>query len=275
LTAGVAGLFGPGNVLTLHSGLAPAYLAPGRSAARLLAGIACSFYKRMIAVSPDVRDAVLSLGVAAKHVEVVPAFVAARPAKGDNPELARLTNRRPLLVTTLFFRPEYGFELLVEAIDQLRPRYPGIACLVIGSGEEHERAEELVSQRGLQKSIFLLGNVTHETCLQLISHADLFVRPTLVDGDANSVREALAMGRRVVASDAAQRPAGVVLFRKGDGADLAEKIEAAWLRPGPIAMPTLDGDSVGTLIGLYETLGRSRGEEDYGKTQPLARYARR
>jgi glycosyltransferase involved in cell wall biosynthesis len=273
LAAGAAGRFGPGNVLTLHSGLAPQYLAPHRRASRFLAGVTCGLYKRLIAVSPEVLDAVLSLGVGADRVQVVPAFMATRPVEREIPQLSHLKNRRPLLATTLFFRPEYGFELLVDAMDQLRPKYPDIAWLVIGSGEEHDRAEKLVAQRGLQESMLLLGNVPHEMCLQLISRADIFVRPTLVDGDATSVREALAMGKRVVASDVGHRPAGVVLFRKGDAADLAEKLEAAWLRPAPA--PALGDDNADTLIGLYESLVHTRREGDYGKTQPLARHAHR
>ncbi len=279
LTAGVAGLFGPGNVLTLHSGLVPEYLASQRFAARSLARMACGFYKRIIAVSPPVRDAVLSLGILARRVAVVPAFLAPRVAKGEGMAVDRLQGRSPILATAVFFRPEYGFDLLVEAIDQLRVRYPQIACLVIGSGERQEYAEMLVRRRGLQQSIIFLGNVDHEKCLSLISQADLFVRPTLVDGDASSVREALAMGTRVVASDAGYRPPGVVLFRKGDAVDLAAKIEEVWLRPvpTPAACDALQDDAVGTLIGLYESLTRSltrsRRKEDHGQTQPIAENA--
>jgi glycogen(starch) synthase len=273
LAAGVAGLFGPGNLLTLHSGLAPQYLAPRRHPARFLGGVTCGLYKNLIAVSAEVRDALLSLGVGAERVEVVPAFMASQPTKGEIPQISHLKNRRPLLATTLFFRPEYGFELLVDAIDRLRAKYPDLACLVIGTGEDRDRAEQLVAERALQESILLLGNVTHERCLQLISHADLFVRPTLVDGDATSVREALVMGKRVVASDVGHRPAGVVLFRKGDAADLAEKLEEAWLQPAPARAP--EDDNLGMLIGLYESCNHTRREDDYGKAQPLARHAHR
>src|SRR5437660_6748655 len=69
--------------------------------------------------------------------------------------------------------------------DLLRQTFPGIACLVMGSGEEeeHQQAEQLVAARGLQHSILFLGNVVHETCLSIISQVDLFVRPTLADGE--------------------------------------------------------------------------------------------
>jgi len=46
----------------------------------------------------------------------------------------------------------------------------------------------------------------------------VFVRPTLADGDAVSVREALALGRVVVASAVGERPAAARLFPAGDAA---------------------------------------------------------
>ncbi|SRR6266404_4070150 len=276
LTAGLAGVLGPGNVLTLHSGLAPEYLTSGLFA-RTLAKVACSFYKRIIAVSPEVGDALSGLGLGAERVQVVPAFLPAQ-ANTENGRLSDLQEGKPTLATTLFFRPEYGFELLVEAIDQLRPRYPEITCLVMGSGEERAlaQAQTLVTQRGLQRSIAFLGNVSHEDCLSVISQADVFVRPTLVDGDASSVREALALGTTVVASETGNRPPGVVLFRTGDANDLAEKIETAWLRP--VSRVARDSEvrarSVEALLGIYESLEREgQREGDHGETQPVARHA--
>ena len=48
---------------------------------------------------------------------------------------------------------------------------------------------------------------------------DVLVRPTLSDGDAMSVREALHYGIPTVASDAVPRPDGVVVFCSRDQDD--------------------------------------------------------
>lgn len=61
---------------------------------------------------------------------------------------------------------------------------------------------------------------------KVISKANLFVRPTITDGDALSVREALYFGVPCICSDCTIRPDGVVLFKVGDAADLAQKIVA-------------------------------------------------
>ena len=113
LIAGLAGRLGPGSLLTLHSGLAPAYIAKGRVGPRLLARSVCLLYRRVIAVAPEVREAVLSLGLPAGRVGVLPAFLFTAPSGVEAPELQEVEGRKPLLAATLSFRPEYGFELLV------------------------------------------------------------------------------------------------------------------------------------------------------------------
>lgn len=61
---------------------------------------------------------------------------------------------------------------------------------------------------------------------KIIAKADLFVRPTITDGDALSVREALYFGVPCICSDCTIRPEGAVLFKTDDAADLAAKIIA-------------------------------------------------
>jgi glycosyltransferase involved in cell wall biosynthesis len=314
LTAGLAGMFGRANFLTLHSGLAPQYLAPGRRhpgevrlpirrwGARLLAWFSCLFYARVIAVSPEVRDALISVGVRAERTAVLPSFLFTRPPVDRFP-LPVVEGRRPILGATLFFRPEYGFALLVDAVDQLRSRYPALVCLVMGSGEQQADAEKLVAQRGLQGVIRFLGNLEHEKCLSVMSQCDLFIRPALADGDANCVREALALGVPVVASTAGHRPSGTILFQSGNVADLVLKIEEAWSRPvaqqraavvggESRSEPRMNGagmngagmngagmngagmDGAGggieRLIDLYTSIEEERNN---GKTQPLTPHA--
>jgi len=258
LTAGLAGLPGPGSMLTLHSGMAPAYLAHGRVSARLLARLVCSLYRRVIAVAPEVRTTVLSLGVPAARVELLPAFLFTAPSPAELPELRMVEGRRPLLASTLFFRREYGFELLVEAIDRLRCEHPEIACLVMGSGERQAEAMQLLTKRRLENCIYLLGNVPHQKCISVMSRCDLLVRPALADGDASSVREALSLGVPVVASDVGNRPAGTVLFRTGDLDDLVSKIEETWSRPH---LPPGNYQATGnfkSLLDIYGSLEKPR-----------------
>jgi glycogen(starch) synthase len=229
LGCGLAGRSSGGCILTLHSGMAPAYLNAARSWRRRLAAFVCSLYTRVICVSDGIRSGLLSLGLPPNRIEIVPACL-----KTNSPEvsldpslLAWIRRRHPLLSTTLFFRPEYGFDLLATAVARLRLRYPSVGWVVMGSGEQREEAERRLQEAGLEENVLLLGDVNHDVCLALMSASDVFVRPTLEDGDSISVREALSLGVPVVASRVGTRPAGAILFQPGDVGEMLSKIELA------------------------------------------------
>src|SRR5256885_338958 len=75
----------------------------------------------------------------------------------------------PCMTSTIFFRPEYGFELLVQAVVRLRLEHPKIGMLVMGSGEDREQAAALIEEYGLRGVMYLAGDLDHELCLALIS----------------------------------------------------------------------------------------------------------
>jgi glycosyltransferase involved in cell wall biosynthesis len=162
-------------------------------------------------------------------MQVLPAFLSAGSPE-VSPEsglLAWIGRHRPLFSTVLFFRPEYGFDLLVNGLARLRRLYPSFGCLVMGSGEQRAEAGTRVREAGLEESILLLGDVDHDACLALMSVCDVFLRPTLEDGDSISVREALSLGVPVVASRVGARPAGTILFHPGDVEEMLAKVELA------------------------------------------------
>jgi glycosyltransferase involved in cell wall biosynthesis len=61
----------------------------------------------------------------------------------------------------------------------------------------------------------------------VIKRASVFLRPTTSDGDSISLREALHFNVPVVASDAAPRPAGSILFASRDQAEFNSAISTA------------------------------------------------
>jgi glycosyltransferase involved in cell wall biosynthesis len=226
---GIAGRVGRGSVLTLHSGMAPQYVSSATGAHRSFLATTCRLHQRIVCVAPEIAAAVASLRVPEHRIEVTPAFIASerQSVTIDSQLAAWIEQHQPLLSTALFFRPEYGFDLLVNAVARLRERHPDVGCVVMGSGEDFEKARGCVDQAGLHENILLAGDVDHDTCLALMSASDVFVRPTLEDGDSISVREALELKVPVVASCVGTRPPGAILFHPGDVEDLLSKLECA------------------------------------------------
>jgi glycosyltransferase involved in cell wall biosynthesis len=218
LVSGLAAQIGPGCRLTLHSGILPAYLCGTRLHRRVIARMACRLYDRIICVNDEIRSALLALGVPEGKLKVREAYLEGAAAAAEVPAGldAWLKTRSPLLATTMFMRPEYGYEVLRDAMRNLRTRHPSIGCVVMGIGGASG-----------DDALKHAGDVAHDECLALISRSDVFVRPTFQDGDSISVREAHALGVPVVASRVGTRPHGTRLFEAGDVRGLVEQIERA------------------------------------------------
>jgi len=266
LGCGLAGQSRGGSILTLHSGMVSGYLLAAPGWRRKLAALACSLYTRVICAGPETRSALVSLGVDARSTEVLPAFLSAGSPE-VSPEsglLAWMGRHRPLFSTVLFFRPEYGFDLLIAALARLRRIYPSLGCLVMGSGEQRAEAEQRIREAGLENSILLLGDVPHDACLAWMSVCDVFLRPTLADGDSISVREALALGVPVVASRVGARPAGAILFRPGDVEEMLGAVELALAAER--GNPPRAAGSMDRLMEIYRQVDGSVGSrEEMGK----------
>src|SRR5207244_11476218 len=119
--------------------------------------------------------------------------------------------------------PEYGVKYLLEAFEHVRAAHPEAALILAGHGVRQPEH--------IRPNVYIFGQLARAEALGLIAGCDVFVRPSLADGDAISVREALALGRRVVATTAARRPRGVQLCRPADAADLARALAAAIASP--------------------------------------------
>jgi glycogen(starch) synthase len=247
--AGLAGVIGRrvrGSMLTIHSGMSPAYLYRGRFVRRL-AWATSGLYRHIIAVNAEIGIALRSLPVRDERIQVLPAFFPTRPTLRDLPESFEpwAQAHAPILSTALFFRPEYGFPLLVQAISEMRRKHPRLGCVVMGDGESRPE--------GLPQHLFAIGDLTHEACLAVIARSDIFVRPTYSDADAVSVREAIALGTPVVASDVVRRPEGTLCFKTGDAGDLAAKIESLVSGAGALRRVPLQSaeNGLNRLLELY------------------------
>jgi glycogen(starch) synthase len=246
---GLAGKVRGGGLLTLHSGLAPRYLDEMPTWARWCAARTCTLYNKVLCVSPAIQTAVVLAGVPLEQTETAPAFLPVSvPNVALDSKLAKwIEQHQPLFSTALFFRPEYGFDVLIEGLIKFRSRHPRFGCLVMGSGEQEAEARKLLHDSGLEHNVLFTGDVNHDTCLELMSRSDVFLRPTLQDGDSISVREALSLGVPVVASRTGTRPPEAILFEAGNAEDMISKLALALALGKTTAEP-----AVGPLPRLIE-----------------------
>ena len=91
-----------------------------------------------------------------------------------------------------------------------------------GINELHRFATEI----GVDNDIYwLIGGLKGIRMLWVSS--DVYIRPTSTDGDSVSIRDALAEGVVVVASDVCERPEGVLVYQYGNYEDFIKKLKVA------------------------------------------------
>lgn len=223
----------PGRtVLVLHSGGVGRQIeAQTASQARLL-GLSLRAYDQIWAVTADIGAALPPRML--ERVQVVHPFVPSPQPGAGRPE------REPHLLTvaTNSGLPHYNAELAVDAVRLVRHDWPDARLWILAydqDGPELARLREFIA--GLEW-VELSLNLSGADVASVLARSEVFLRPTAWDGNSIIVREALAVGTRVVASDVSARPAGVELCGLS-----AKELAAAVVRPGRVS----DGRGLASL----------------------------
>jgi glycosyltransferase involved in cell wall biosynthesis len=198
------------------------------------------------------------LGITGGCTTIIPAFLGvADTAELALPDRMLIHEFRPLLVAVAGGEedPERGLAIVLRAVEQLLPLIPGLGAVLLG-WQVGPKTRPLIDELGLARHAVCLGEVSHERCLAFLRAADVVVRSTFVDGDAITVREALAFGVPVLASDTAFRPEEVTLFRKGDVSDLVARLRQVLAAPRAGSSParTPHDQPARSLWQLYSEL---------------------
>ena len=244
------------TVLTLHSGLAPAYMRAHLSTVRAIA----SRYSYVVAVNDELAAVLAEAGLEPERVVLQPAFSPSQLAfRVPPPGLRRIRARHPLLLaaTVVAGAPEYGEDVLLDAFARVQALRSDAGLILYGPGTRDPALADEVRRRGLSRHVYLMGPLERERGLAVLAACDLFVRPTRADGDALSVREALALGTPVVASDVGCRPPEATLFPVGDAVACAETIfHTVGNGTVPRVLPTASGvDCIPALLAIYQRCG--------------------
>jgi len=230
-----------------------------------------------LAVSAALRDRLLALGCPAERTALcrsgvdLDAFPFRPPAEDPLAEPVRLITIGRLV-------EKKGTEYAVRAAALLRERGHDVTLDILGDGRLRDRLGELIESLGIEASVRLLGALPHDAVRDRLDAADICLAPSVTakDGDeeglANSIKEAMAVGVPVIATDhggTAELVADGVtgcLVAERDAAALADRV--AWLIDHPAARQRIatagrqavedgfDNRAIVTeLVELYRRLG--------------------
>ncbi|MFB3787348.1 MAG: glycosyltransferase [bacterium] len=95
-------------------------------------------------------------------------------------------------------RPPKRHDLLLQAAQDLRERFPYLRLLIVGEGEMEAALQEQARQAGLEDRVIFTGY--RNDARRLLRGLDLFALPSEVEGEPVSILEAMAAGLPVVAA---------------------------------------------------------------------------
>lgn len=151
-------------------------------------------------------------------------------AKDDARQIIGLDRSLKLLFSLGFLIPRKGFHFLIDSIGRILKNDKDIKCVIGGSGPFAKELQKRIRELGLQDHVTLLGFIDDEELHLWMNACDLFVIPSLSEGNPTVMFEALGCGKPVVATRVGGIPEIItsedygLLCNPGDPKDLAEKI---------------------------------------------------
>lgn len=185
---------------------------------------------RYIAISHSTARKLIANGVPQARITVVPcgyepAAVAAA--------LDALDRSGPPTITVVGRLVNYKrVDVVIRAVARLSDSQPDLRLEVVGQGPELPRLRRLASELGVANRVAFRGHVdAHVEVLRRVARSRLFVSASEIEGFGIVVVEAMALGVPYVVADndafseITGAGTGGALFRRGDDADLAVRID--------------------------------------------------
>ena len=221
--------------------------------------------RRIFAGTPMVAPAFLPPSPEEADISRLPSAIASRLTAATFPNSMHIAAAAYHLGPGYGQEDLYGIELLARALRLIDANLSSrVVVHVLVSSEPRSRAEKAAEERLLEvvrdcrnvEIMLLFG----QPLVPVLARSAAFLRPSREDGDSVAVREALAFGLPVWASDVVVRPEGVALFSLGDDHAVAASLKrfilrAASLRPANRCGP---GEGVDLDSFIADLLGKER-----------------
>ena len=89
--------------------------------------------------------------------------------------------------------------MLLEVFSDIAHEYPEWNVRLYGEGEDREKLEQLVMEKGVGNQILFMGQVSDVS--EKIKKASIFVLPSRCEGMPNALIEAMTLGLAVISTD--------------------------------------------------------------------------
>jgi len=172
---------------------------------RLLRTIVLRSVDRVIAVSNATRNLALSCGAPNNKVVVVYNAVDESIFHPRSKTLCRLKLNIPqnskVILSVGNLIPRKGFSYLIRAFPIILTKIPNAILIIIGDGPQRDELIRIVKNLKLEDKVIFTGRITTDDLCSYYGAADVFVLPSLHEGHAVVLLEAMSSGLPVVATN--------------------------------------------------------------------------
>jgi glycosyltransferase involved in cell wall biosynthesis len=176
------------------------------------------FADRITVATPSEKRRIISeYGIRADRIDLVPVGIDLQ--LWDAAALAQKSTERPnfdfsgkkiILVATQLIKRK-GIQYLIKAMPAIVSREPNVILAIAGSGSDENYLRELVAELRLEPHVDFIGQLEMAGLAAVYQRADVFVLPSLGEGQPTCIMEAWAYSKAVVAT----RIEGVVDYFDG------------------------------------------------------------
>lgn len=220
---------------------------------------------QFISVNSNAKMSLMELGVKfANEISICPAYIP--PVKVGQYEDYLSTQLESFVnssrLSLLFYAESfatyngnsiYGTDTIIELFCRAKRLIPDlrlILCISNCDTDTQLKYKLMVPEEFANDTYWQVGPIPE--MWPLLESTTVLVRPTSTDGDSVMLREALAMGLPVVASNVTIRPEGCIVYEYGDFEDLFQKTISILSKPYRKSFP--QDERTSDMLELYKSL---------------------
>jgi len=162
--------------------------------------------KRVIVLSESLAEYAIRLGASSNHIAVIPSGIDCSyfdPSKHDVMEAAKKVRDKTGVGDAALVGyigrlvPVKGLKYLLMAMNEVQREYPNTHLLMVGDGFQRKELERMSDRLKINATFVGWG----KDVLPFYAAIDIFVLPSVLEGLSNSLLEAMAMCKPVIATN--------------------------------------------------------------------------
>lgn len=164
----------------------------------------------------------------------------------------------PIVIGAGRLKPQKDFVTLIKAFARVKCNFPDAKLIILGEGVQRQELEILATKLGIKQDVDLVG--FQENPYAFIAKADVFVLSSIYEGLPNILIEALALKKKIVATNCHSGPAEILKFGQ-------------YGRLLPIQSPILLETAISQALEEQpETWERANPVEDFDQQNQISKY---